>query len=255
MTPPVFDFTGPKFLPLNMTDWSVIFCVMPTSLNKAEPKPTRKGGRIGATASRRQSARTAKAAARREAILNAALDEFSARGFAMARLDDVARRAGVATGTIYLHFKDKEALFQELILLQISPVVGSFEAVLASDLPLRTIADQAIEIFVREIYGTKRKQVMRLIISEGPRFPTLAEFYYREVVARMLKALRARLTRALERGEIADDTLIRFPQLLGAASVIAIIWHGLFDRFEPLDVRSMMRAYFDRLFLTARGPA
>jgi AcrR family transcriptional regulator len=48
--------------------------------------------------------RFVKAAARRDAILDAALDEFSARGFAAARLDDVAKRAGVAKGTIYLHF-------------------------------------------------------------------------------------------------------------------------------------------------------
>ena len=228
---------------------------MATALNKPPRKPPPKGSRVGAAASSRQSARTAKAAARREAILDAALDEFAARGFAAARLDDVARRAGVAKGTIYIHFRDKEALFQELILFQLSPVVGSFEAALASDLPLRTIVDQAIEIFVRDIFGTRRKHVMRLIISEGPRFPALAEFYYRQVLARMLKAVRGRLNRALERGEIADDTLIRFPQLLGAASVIAIIWHGLFDRFEPLDVRPMMRAYFDRLFLAPRGPA
>jgi len=219
---------------------------MPSSKPKL-PAETRNISGSAVLASR-QSARVAKAAARRTAILNAALDEFSARGFAAARLDDVARRADVAKGTIYLHFKDKEALFQELIRFQLNPVVGTFEAALASDLPLRTILDQAIEIFVREIYGTHRKEVMRLIITEGPRFPALAEFYYREVLARLLKALRARLTRALERGEIADDTLIRFPQLLGAVSVIAIVWHGLFDRFEPLDVRAMMRAYFDRLF-------
>ena len=58
----------------------------------------------------RASARFVKAVARRDAILDAALDEFSARGFAAARLDDVAKRAGVAKGTIYLHFKDKESL-------------------------------------------------------------------------------------------------------------------------------------------------
>jgi hypothetical protein len=137
----------------------------------------------------------------------------------------------------------------------LSPVVGTFETALASELPLRAIIDQAIEIFVREIYGTHRKQVIRLIITEGPRFPALAEFYYREVLSRLLRALRARLARSLERGEIADDTLIRFPQLLGAVSVIAIVWHGLFDRFEPLDVRAMMRAYFDRLFLQTARPA
>jgi len=205
-------------------------------------------GSASVGAAPRQSARVAKAAARRGAILDAALDEFSACGFAAARLDDVAQRAGVAKGTIYLHFADKEALFHELIRFQLNPVVSTFEAALASDLPLRTIIDQAIDIFVREIYGTRRKEVIRLVISEGPRFPALAEFYYREVLARILAAVRARLARSLDRGEIADDTLIRFPQLLGAASVVAVVWHGLFDRFEPLDVQAMLAAYFDRLF-------
>ena len=94
----------------------------------------------------RQSTRIANAAARRSAILDAALEEFSARGFADTRLDDVARRAGVAKGTIYLHFEDKEALFQELIRFQFNPVVGTFETALASELPLRAIIDHAIEI-------------------------------------------------------------------------------------------------------------
>ena len=121
------------------------------------PRRTAVDSRPGATAKVRQDVRTAKAAARREAILDAALEEFSARGFAAARLDDVARRAGVAKGTIYLYFADKEALFQELIRFHLNPVVGTFEVALASDLPLSTIIDQAIEIFVREIYGTHRK--------------------------------------------------------------------------------------------------
>jgi AcrR family transcriptional regulator len=191
--------------------------------------------------------RSAKAAARRDAILEAALDEFSARGFEAARLDDVAKRADVAKGTIYLYFKDKEDLFQELIRSKMTPVVGTIETALATDLPLRVIVDQVIEFFVREVYGTRRKQLIRLIISEGPRFPALAEFYYREVLSRILKAVRGLLQRAYERGELADDTLLRFPQLLGAPGIIAIVWSGLFDRFEPLDVSGMMHAHVDRL--------
>jgi AcrR family transcriptional regulator len=221
-------------------------------LDKSGPDKTGLGqsgaGRTGAIAASRQDARTAKATARRDAILDAALDEFSAKGFAAARLDDVAKRAGVAKGTIYLYFADKENLFQELIRAKMVPVVGSLELAFATDLPLRAVVEQAVEIFVREVYGTRRKQVIRLMISEGPRFPALAEFYYREVLARLLTALRALMRRAHERGEIADDTLSRFPQLLGAPGIIAIVWSGLFDRFEPLDVRAMMRAYFNNLF-------
>jgi AcrR family transcriptional regulator len=220
-----------------------------TTTRKEPPEPETNPARgRGAIAASRQSARLTKAAARREAILEAALDEFSARGFAAARLEDVAKRAGVAKGTIYLYFADKEALFQELVRFQISPVMSAFETVLASPLPLKSLIDQAIEIFTREVFGTRRKQVMRLIISEGPRFPALGEFYYREVLGPILKAVRARLQRALEHGEIADDALVRFPQLLGAATVMAVVWQGLFDRFEPLDARAMIRAYFDRLF-------
>jgi len=213
---------------------------------KSKPRRPTSRGSVGV--------RFTKAAARRDAILDAALDEFSARGFAATRLDDVAKRADVAKGTIYLHFKDKESLFQELIRSKMAPVVGTLEATFAADLPLRMVIDKAIDVFVREVYGSHRKHLIRLIISEGPRFPALAEFYYREVLSRILKSVRGLLRRALERGELADDTLIRFPQLIGAPGIIAIIWSGLFDRFEPLDVRAMMRAHFDRLLEPRRQP-
>src|SRR4030088_482712 len=70
------------------------------------------------------SPRSQREAQRREAILAAALDEFSARGFAATRLDDVAKRADVAKGTIYLYFRDKESLFQELVRAMLSPIVS-----------------------------------------------------------------------------------------------------------------------------------
>ena len=211
-------------------------------------------GFAGRKRGERHTARGARAAERRDAILDAALNEFSARGFSATRLDDVAKHAGVAKGTIYLHFKDKESLFQELIRSKMIPVVGAVEATFAADLPLHRVVDKAIDLFVREVYGSHRKDLIRLIISEGPRFPALAEFYYREVLSRILKSVRGLLRRALERGELADDTLIRFPQLLGAPGIIAIIWSGLFDRFEPLDVRAMMRAHFHRLLDARRQP-
>jgi AcrR family transcriptional regulator len=199
-----------------------------------------------------QGNRSAKAAARRDAILDAALDEFSARGFEAARLDDVARRAGVAKGTIYLYFADKESLFFDLIRSRMAPVIGAVQMSLAQDLPLPVILDAVVELLLREVFGTQRQQMVRLIISEGTRFPALAEFYYREVLSRILEAARAMLRRAVERGELPDDTLVRFPQLLGAPLVTAIVWGGLFDRFEPLDVRSMLRAYFHALFAEGR---
>jgi AcrR family transcriptional regulator len=192
--------------------------------------------------------RAARQAERRDAILAAALEEFSASGFAATRLDDVAKRAGVAKGTIYLYFRDKESLFQELVRAMLSPLVVRLEAAPMADLPARAIAEAIADLFVREIFGTRRQDVIRLIIAEGGRFPKLAEFYYHEVIERVVAAMRTVLKRAVTRGELSSDALARFPQLLIAPALVTIVWNGLFDRFAPLDVRELMRAHIDLLF-------
>jgi AcrR family transcriptional regulator len=192
--------------------------------------------------------RAEQSGARRDAILAAALKEFSASGFAATRLDDVAKRAGVAKGTIYLHFRDKEMLFQELIRSALSPMVATIEAAPAVDLPLRAITQMLATRFVQEVYGTDRKHVVRLVLAEGRRFPKVAEFYYREVVARAMAAMRKLVARAVERGEISGDAIGRFPQLIVAPILVAIVWEGLFDRFEKLDPEAMLRTHFDLLF-------
>ena len=198
-------------------------------------------------------ARKARSFERRDAILSAALDEFSIRGFEAARLDDVARRAGVAKGTIYLYFRDKESLFQELIRTMLTPLVGTIEAMGEADVPVALLADRIVDLFVREVYETRRKDVIRLMISEGRRFPKLAEFYYREVLSRIIGAVRSLLRRAAARGEI-PERLAEFPQIVAAPGLVAIVWSGLFERFEPLDVRKMMKTHVELLFAPRRAP-
>jgi AcrR family transcriptional regulator len=198
------------------------------------------------------ASRKARRSERREAILSAALDEFSTRGFEAARLDDVARRAGVAKGTIYLYFRDKETLFQELIRTMLTPLVGTIEAMGEAELPIGLLADRLVDLFVREVYETRRKDVIRLMISEGRRFPKLAEFYYREVLARIIAAVRALLRRGAARGEVPEG-LADFPQIIAAPGLVAIIWSGLFERFEPLDVRKMMKTHVELLFAPRRA--
>ncbi len=191
---------------------------------------------------------------KRAQILAAALDEFSQNGFEAARLDDVAKRADVAKGTIYLYFKDKETLFQELLRAQIGPVVGMLEAVLlggageGKPAPLRELALRVADLFVDQVIGTRRKDIVRLILTEGPRFPKLAEFYYREVISRGLAAFRARAERAVRDRELKSDTLVRFPQLIVAPALTSIIWKSMFDKFEPLDVKALMKAQIEILF-------
>jgi AcrR family transcriptional regulator len=199
-----------------------------------------------------QVARKARGAERRDAILTAALEEFSVRGFEATRLDDVASRAKIAKGTIYLYFRDKETLFQELIREMLTPLIGTIQTMGAADLPLAVLADRLVDVFVREVYETRRKDVVRLMITEGRRFPKIAEFYYREVLSHIIAAVRAILRRAAERGEVSP-ALVDFPQILVAPGLVAIIWSGLFERFEPLDVRAMMKTHVELLLASRKA--
>jgi AcrR family transcriptional regulator len=192
--------------------------------------------------------RVVSAEARRADILAAALEEFTARGYEAARLDDVAKRAGVAKGTIYLYFADKETLFQELVRSMVSPVLGTLEHLKDANIPARMLVEGILGTFQREVLGTRRKDLIRLIFSEGPRFPAIAEFYHREVIARVLGIVRPVLARAAARGELPKHALARFPQLIVAPALVAIMWTALFDKHEPLDVPAMLRAHVDILF-------
>ena len=205
----------------------------------------------------RKSATSAKKPAgdgrgKRETILAAALEEFASRGFAETRLDDVAKRAGVAKGTIYLYFSDKENLFQELIRAVLAPLIATIEALGDVDMPMPLVGERIVDMFVNQVLETRRKEVIRLIITEGRRFPKIAEFYYREVLSRVIAAVRKLLRRAADRGEV-PAVLADFPQLIAAPGLVAIIWSGLFERFEPLDVRAMMKAHVDILFAPRRA--
>jgi AcrR family transcriptional regulator len=205
--------------------------------------------------SKPQNARDVRSAARREAILTSALEEFSSRGFEAARLDDVAKRAGVAKGTIYLYFADKETLFQELVRSMLTPLIGCFESLATVDVPFPVLAERLVDVVSHELIASRRKDIIRLIISEGTRFPAIADFYYREVLSRVFAALQQILQRALDRGELRHPGFVAFPQLLAAPVLVAIVWTSLFERHAPLDVRAMLQAHLDILLDRDGGKA
>ena len=101
--------------------------------------------------------RAERTAERRAAIVEAALDEFIARGFTATRLDDVAKRAGVAKGTIYLHFKDKESMFEELIRTALVPMIGRLHA----PPPIGGSVRDMIEGFARQFHPGSREHAAR----------------------------------------------------------------------------------------------
>ncbi|MCK1406349.1 TetR/AcrR family transcriptional regulator [Bradyrhizobium sp. 76] len=194
------------------------------------------------------SSRATRAAERRAAIVEAAMEEFIARGFAATRLDDIAKRAGVAKGTIYLHFKDKESMFEELVRTVIVPVVTRLTALPPPAGSVRDLVETFASNFLKEVIGTRRGDLVRLIVAEGPRFPSVADFYYREVVSRGMAAMRALIELGIARGEIRQQNLAHYPQILVAPAMIAVIWQSLFARHAPLNAQDMLRVHLDLIF-------
>jgi AcrR family transcriptional regulator len=218
-------------------------------ITTAIARPAHQGGAKRAPeAAAPASNRAARAAERRAAIIDAALEEFIARGFAATRLDDIAKRAGVAKGTIYLHFKDKESMFEELVRIVIVPLVERLNALPPPAGSVRDLIEAAAGNFLNEVVGTRRGDLVRLIVAEGPRFPSVADFYYREVVSRGLAGMRALIELGIARGEIRETNLARFPQILIAPAIIAVIWQSLFARHAPLDAQAMLHVHLDLIF-------
>lgn len=219
--------------------------VKPVTKGKV-PRPTRARAVPALTSEERE--------ARIKGVLDAALDVFLERGFGAAKLDEVAARAGVAKGTLYLYFASKEVLFEELIRsLLASPFQAAGEALLKQDVPAEIMLRGLIAFARTEILGTRRKDIARLILSEAGRFPDLAAFYHREVVSRGMSAVRTIVERGVARGEFTSDAAARFPQLVVAPLLVAIVWTGMFDRSEKLDTDGLLEAHADLLIRGLKG--
>ncbi len=193
--------------------------------------------------------RARRAAERRAAIMDAALHLFSKQGFAATRVEDIARRARVAKGTVYLNFQDKEALFEGIVRSVILPTVSELRSIdFAAIVGVRDAIERIGVPAVRQMARSRHSDVARLLIAEGPRFPSLAEFYFREVVEPGLAQFRRLLLRAVETGEIGDSRLAEFPHLLAAPAILVVLWQSLFEPFEPMDIDRLLRAHLDVLF-------
>jgi AcrR family transcriptional regulator len=191
--------------------------------------------------------------ARRQAIMDAALAVFAAQGFAGTKLDDVAVKAGVAKGTIYLHFRDKQDLFEQMVREAVSPLIARFEAIAElPDVPVDVALMSISALFRTQVLETDRRLLLRLVITEGPRFSAIAEFYYREVVTRGLKIIGGLLERAAAKGQLGNAGLARFPQLVVAPLILAVVWDGLFAGIQPLDFEGLMQVHRE-LLLAPRG--
>ncbi len=172
--------------------------------------------------------------ARPAELLAAALDVFVERGFAAARLEEIAARAGVAKGTLYLYYENKEALFRAVVEHAILPLLDEGEAMLArgGDDPARLLREM-IERWWQEVGNTKLAGIPKLVIAEAANFPTVAQFYFDNVIDRGRRLLGAVLQRGVEQGVFRPLAPELACQVMLAPVLMANIWRQSLAFCEP----------------------
>jgi AcrR family transcriptional regulator len=191
-------------------------------------------------------------------ICAAALEVFAQKGFAAARLDEIAKRAGVSKGTLYLYFKDKEQLFRAVVRNTIAPNVEMVRAALIqTGLPFADL----VRLFLANFLEMKKRvpvgAVAKMVISESRNFPELAKVWHDEVVSKGLGTVTALIEMAQARGEVrpGDPRLHAFT-LMGPL-MMGVIYHETLEPVggEPLDLAALAHQHAETVLsgLLAEG--
>jgi AcrR family transcriptional regulator len=195
----------------------------------------------------RTEARRRRKAERPKEILEAAFTEFSRNGYAVTTLDQIAERAGVTKGTIYVYFENKEQLFismvRELTKATLDTVQGMFERHEGSTADL--LRELFSFIYEDIVEDRRRREVVRMLIAEAPRFPTLADRYYDEIHRPCLEMLKHVIQRGIDRGEIRQSALIDCPQVIIAPIALVDLWIMMYDGRQPLDLKAYFNAHLE----------
>ena len=186
--------------------------------------------------------------ARPEEIIAAALEVFADRGFAATKLEDVARRAGVTKGTIYLYFENKEALFKAIVRETIVPVIAKGEEIAQSFTgSARDLFERLVREYWRLVGETSLAAIPKLMMAEAGNFPELARFYYQEVVTRGHKLMAGVLERGMKAGEFRRVNVAVATKLAMAPVMHAVVARRAFAACMPdgFDVASYLDAHID----------
>ena len=179
-------------------------------------------------------------------IVQAALEVFAEKGFAAARLDDIARQAGVSKGALYLYFETKDDLFRAVVREAMAPNLDAIEAMLSqATLPFPDLLRLLFARIVMVIGGSKMGAVAKLVIGESRNFPELARVWHDEVVSRALTALSGAVAAAQARGEVrAGDPRIHAFSIIGPV-LIGVIWRETFTPIgaPALDLEALVRQH------------
>lgn len=188
--------------------------------------------------------------ARPQELLAAALDLFVERGFAATRLDDVAARAGVSKGTLYLYFVNKEELFKAVVRENMLPVLGEAEDIV--DHYAGPSADLFRDIMLgwwERVGNTKLSGITKLMMAESGNFPEVARFYHEEVITRADRMVRRLLERGIARGEFRPLDTAQATNVIIAPVLMLMMWKHSVSACQPggISPQAYLNCYIDLL--------
>src|ERR1700742_4881151 len=183
-------------------------------------------------------------------ILEAALACFAEKGFAGTRMDDIAARAGITKGTIYLYFKSKEELFKALARQSIGERIAAITAQLqGSDSPAPEQLRFVLTTLGHFAATSDRVVLPRVLLAEAGNFPELAEFWRKEIIDRGLGLFEMIIRRGVACGEFRKLVPGHAARLCVAPLLVMILWRTLFGRFdsEPYDYQGLIETHVTTL--------
>jgi AcrR family transcriptional regulator len=178
-------------------------------------------------------------------IVAASLACFAERGFTATRLEDVARRAGVTKGTLYLYFPNKEELFKAVVRQAVVTNIVLGETLVAhSSEPAPVLLEQLIARLQAAMVAPA-SAIPKIVVAEAGNFPDIARFYLEEVIQRGLRLFRRVLKAGVARGEFRPMDVESTAYCVVAPMMLGMLWRHSFARHErrPLDADALCRAH------------
>ena len=167
-------------------------------------------------------------------ILDGALKEFRDRGFSAARIEDIAKHAGLSKGTVYLYFSSKEDMLKALVRRSVIPIAIALKNIadhICDDCSDETASDllrKMLMIVGERINDAKTGSIPLLIIGEAGNFPELAAFYRHEVIEVTMNAVGTVIERGVASGEFRDVNISYAIRSLVSVVIMQIVWNGVF---------------------------
>ena len=179
-------------------------------------------------------------------ITEAAMQAFAENGYAATRVEEVARRAGVSKGLLYLYFRTKEELFKAVVRSFVSSRLDTLEAFIdVPGLSAEAFLRGPFLEFAKSIPKSPARKLIRLLVAEGPKHPDLLAWYWETVVSRGMAGIRRVIRRGVQNGEFRESALEAFPHLLVSPIILSVLWGQLFASHAPLDTERMLDSHVD----------